>query len=137
MAGLITFDSHHHTGIVVADADATAEAYNKKFGDAEWDFVPGGPIRMANGTIGGIRYELLAPVDGQDSLWAAFLAEHGENLHHVAYNVADVDKAVEQLESDGGTIVEYNGNPIRIPGWMAYMQIGGPGSIIVELLKTR
>lgn len=137
MASLITLDSHHHTGIVVKDADATAESYTRKLGPGDWEFVDGGPIRMANGNIGNIRYELLAPVGGQDSLWAAFLAEHGEGLHHLAYNVADVDEAVAKLEEDGGKVVVYNGQPVRIPKWMAYMEIGGPASIIVELLKTR
>ena len=138
MAGLITADSYNHTGVVVKDIEAAAESYTKKLGAGPWEFKPGGPaLKLANGKIGEIEYELLQPVEGVDSLWAAFLKEHGEGLHHVSHNVADVDAAVAALVEDGAKVVVYNGQPVQIPGWMAYMEIGGPASIIVELLKTR
>ena len=60
----------------------------------------------------------------------AILAEHGEGLHHICHNVADVDDAAAQLASDGGTIM------VQIPKRMAYVDIGGPASVIIELLKT-
>lgn len=130
MAGLITADSYNHTGIVVKDAEATAESYSKKLGAGPWKFTDAGQLKLAHGNVGEIQYELLEPLE-DTSLWAKFLAEHGEGLHHICHNVADVDEAATQLEADGGKIM------IRIPKAMAYVQIGGPGSIIIELLKTR
>ncbi len=130
MAGLITADSYNHTGVVVKDAEATAESYTKKLGAGPWKFTDAGQLKLAHGNVGEIQYELLEPLE-DTSLWAKFLAEHGEGLHHICHNVADVDEAAEKLEADGGTIM------IRIPKAMAYVQIGGPGSIIIELLKTR
>lgn len=130
MAGLITADSYNHTGVVVKDAEATAESYSKKLGAGPWKFTDAGQLKLAHGNVGEIQYELLEPLE-DTSLWAKFLAEHGEGLHHICHNVADVDEAATQLEADGGTIM------IRIPKAMAYVQIGGPGSIIIELLKTR
>jgi hypothetical protein len=94
-------------------------------------------LKLANGKIGEIEYELIQPVEGVDSLWAAFLRENGEGIHHVCHNVADVDVAAAALVEDGGKIIEYGGAPIRIPGLMAYVEIGGPASIILELLKSQ
>lgn len=136
MAGLITADSYNHTGIVVKDAEATAESYSKKLGAGPWKFTDAGQLKLAHGNIGEIQYELLEPIEGQDSLWAAFLAEHGEGLHHISHNVADVDAAAAKLVEDGGKIIVYGGQPVAIPKWMAYVEIGGPASVILELLKT-
>ncbi len=137
MAGPITADSYNHTGVVVKDAKATAESYTEKLGAGPWNFTDAGALTLAHGNIGEIQYELLEPKEGQDSLWAAFLKEHGEGLHHISHNVADVDAAAAALVENGGKIIEYGGNPVQIPGWMAYVEIGGPSSIILELLKTR
>ena len=137
MAGLITADSYNHTGIVVKNAEATAESYSKKLGAVDWKFTDAGALKLAHGNVGEIQYELLEPKEGQDSLWAAFLAENGEGLHHISHNVADVDAAAAKLVEDGGKIIVYGGHPVAIPKWMAYVEIGGPASIILELLKTR
>ena len=136
MAGLITADSYNHTGIVVKNAEATAESYTKKLGAGPWRFTDVGSLILVHGHIGEIQYELLQPVEGIDSLWAAFLAESGEGLHHISHNVADVDAAAAELVKDGGEIVVYGGKPVAIPNAMAYVQIGGPASVILELLRT-
>ena len=56
--------------------------------------------------------------------------------HHISHNVTDVNAAAKALVEGGGKIVTYNGHPIANPGVMAYVEIGGPGSVILELLKT-
>ena len=135
--GAITVDSYNHTGIVVKDAEATAKSYTEKIGAGPWKFTDtGGALVLAHGKVGELVYELLQPKEGMDSLWAAFLKEHGEGLHHISYNVSDVEKAAAELKANGGEVCVYNDRPIAIPDRMAYIQIGGPASIILELLKT-
>ena len=135
--GAITVDSYNHTGIVVKDAEATAKSYTEKIGAGPWKFTDtGGALVLAHGKVGELVYELLQPKEGMDSLWAAFLKEHGEGLHHISYNVSDVEKAAAELKANGGEVCVYNDRSIAIPDRMAYIQIGGPASIILELLKT-
>jgi len=128
--GLLTLDSFDHDGVVVKDAEATAKSWESKLGIGPWRFSGGGPLKLAHAKVNTVMYELLEPVEGHKSLWADFLAEHGEGLHHICHKVADVDDAVAKLVEDGGTKM------IHMPGAMAYVQIGGPGSIIIELLKS-
>ncbi|MEE8398435.1 MAG: VOC family protein [Desulfobacterales bacterium] len=130
MGSLVTLDSFDHTGVVVKDAEATAESWTQKLGAGPWRFTDAGALKLAHAQVGGIQYELLEPLEDQ-SLWAKFLAAQGEGLHHICHMVADVDDAVEKLKADGGTVM------IAIPKAMAYVEIGGPGSVIIELLKTR
>lgn len=129
MAEQVNLDSFHHVGHVVKDRDATMKAWTEQFG-IEWRNVwDSGNLKMATGTLGSVDVELLEPTD-DTSLWAVFLNEHGEGLHHVASNVGDVDAAVDNLLAVGGEKL------IGMPGRMAYVQLGGPGSVILELLKT-
>lgn len=131
MASLVTLDSYDHTGVVVKDVQATADSWSKQLGAGPWKFTDGGAqLKLAHAMMGGVQYELLEPLE-DTSLWAKFLAESGEGLHHICHKVADVDAAAEALEKEGGTIMT------RIPKWMAYVQFTGPGSLIIELLKTR
>ncbi len=129
MGSLVTFDTYDHTGVVVKDAQATADSWSKQIGCGPWKFTDAGQLKLAHAMLAGVQYELLEPLE-DTSLWAKFLAEHGEGLHHICYKVADVDDTATKLEAEGGTIMT------RIPKWMAYVQIAGPGSVIIELLRS-
>ncbi len=48
----------------------------------------------------GTQWELLEP-RGEDSFLTKFLAERGPGLHHVTFQVASVDRAVEALKQYG------------------------------------
>ena len=129
MASGVKLDSFDHIGHVVKDRDATMESWTKLFG-VEWRrVVDSGALKMATGALGSVDVELLEPTEDK-SLWAVFLKTHGEGLHHVCARVADVDAAVAKLVEEGGEVM------ISSPGAMAYVNIGGPGSVILELLKT-
>ena len=123
-------DSFDHIGHVVKDRDATIESWSKLLGAGPWTTRDGGVLKLAWGNLGEIRVELLQPVAGTDSLWADFLNTHGEGLHHVCVRVADIDESVAQLVAEGGKVL------ISTPGAFAYVDIGGPGSVILEVLKT-
>ncbi len=131
MESIVTFAAFDHIGIVVEDTKAAAESWASKIGIGDWHFTDGPVVRMALAQIGPIKYEFLAPVKGQKSLWGDFLAERGEGLHHVCHTVPDVDEAVDKLVADGGNVM------IQTQKVFAYVQLGGPASVILELLKTR
>jgi len=131
MDSIVTLDTFDHIGVVVKDTKAASASWGAKIGIGDWRFTDGPVVRLAHATIGTVQYELLAPVEGQESLWGDFLAERGEGLHHICHTVPDVDEAVDKLVADGGNVM------IRTPKVFAYVEIGGPGSVILELLRTR
>ncbi len=130
MASGAMMDSFDHVGIVIKDVQATLESWQSKLGIGPWTVRDAGALKLAHASLGPVQFELLQPVEGKPSLWADFLNTHGEGLHHVSSRVADVDATAAKLEAEGGKIM------IAIPGAMAYVDIGGPGSVIMELLKT-
>ena len=130
MASGVKLDSFNHVGHVVKDRDATIEAWTSRLGIGPWTVRETGALKLAHATLGAIQFELLQPVEGRSSLWADFLDAHGEGLHHISGRVDDVDAAAAKLVAEGGEVM------ISRPGLMAYVNIGGPGSVILELLKT-
>jgi catechol 2,3-dioxygenase-like lactoylglutathione lyase family enzyme len=56
--------------------------------------------RIALAQVGDVQLELVQPVEGP-SIYADWLVEHGEGLHHMNFLVDDVDEAVEVLTDQG------------------------------------
>lgn len=51
--------------------------------------------------VSGNRIELLAPTNNTTSPIARFIKQKGKGVHHIAYNVNDLDEALKELESKG------------------------------------
>ncbi len=60
-----------------------------------------------------------------------FLDKWGEGVHHIGFYVDDVDAEVDQLVKAGANLL------IHDPGRFAYVDAGGPGGAIFELMCMR
>lgn len=52
--------------------------------------------RMAFTELGPVELEIIQPLTGK-SIWADFLEQHGEGIHHIRFNVMDEKPVVEYL----------------------------------------
>jgi hypothetical protein len=91
--------------VVVKDCDAAV----KKYSDDYDMIIEGKPVeyamRLALADIGGVQWELIEPKDDK-SIYASFLKEHGEGLHHVAFGVEDYDKTMDFYRDRGHNILQ-------------------------------
>lgn len=67
--------------------------------------VDGFKVRVAFYQIGESKIELLEPMS-EESFLASFLAEKGQGIHHIAYEVDDIEVAIKKLESDGIRMID-------------------------------
>lgn len=66
-----------------------------------------GRFRWAYYQLGSAsRLELIEPIDEENFL-TDFLDRHGPGLHHVTFEVADIESVIEGIEAAGLSIVEY------------------------------
>ena len=134
MASGVKLESFDHIGIVVTDRDAAVESWSSRLGIGPWKTVDLMDLKIAVARLGPVGFHLYEPVlpppPGAKTIWADFLNTHGEGLHHICGRVADVDAATKQLEAEGGNVL------FLIPGRESYVEIGGPGSVLLELQKT-
>jgi methylmalonyl-CoA/ethylmalonyl-CoA epimerase len=97
----------HHVGVAVADLDAAIATYTTLLGATleHRSLVADQGVEAASLLVGGSRVELLAPT-GEDTPVGRFLAKRGEGMHHVAYEVEDVEAALRGLESAGAELID-------------------------------
>jgi methylmalonyl-CoA epimerase len=97
----------HHLGVAVADLDEALATYERLFG-AELEHreaVAEQGVEAASLWIGEDRVELLAAL-GEETPVGKFLAKRGPGMHHVAYEVADVGAALDELTAQGAELID-------------------------------
>ena len=99
--------SIHHLGVAVEDLDEAVATYQRLFG-AELEHreaVPDQGVEAASVRVGEGRVELLASL-GEDTPVGRFLASRGPGMHHVAYEVADVQSELDRLAAAGAELID-------------------------------
>lgn len=97
-----------HVGIAVEDLEQALAVFRDALGleRVEFDEVPEQGVRVAMLTLpGGGKVELVQPL-GPETPVGRFLARRGPGLHHVAFEVADVRKAMEAAAARGLELVD-------------------------------
>jgi Glyoxalase/Bleomycin resistance protein/Dioxygenase superfamily len=134
--------------VVVRDLEAAMRTYVEYYGIGPWEiyeFNPdtvremherGRPVecswRLALAGVGRLQWELIEPLDDR-SIYARFLAEHGEGVHHVGVAVPDYAVAIGELEGKGREVVfggEYNGVTF------AYLGTDGDLGVVTEIFSA-
>ena len=99
----------HHWGFVVADIERSAESFSQSLG-AAWDkMVYHDPNQRVRVTFlshtGSPVFELVQPAS-EDSPVSRFLRERGGGLHHVCYEVEELEASMAELRSRGSVIAK-------------------------------
>lgn len=95
-----------HVAVVVRDTEAALAFYRDRLGlrvHSSEELEPLG-VRLTYLDAGNAFVQLVEPLDGASAV-AAWLAEHGEGLHHICFGVDDVAAAVETLSDPGAEVV--------------------------------
>lgn len=126
----------HHTAVVVPSLEEALSFYKEVLGmrAGEPALLPEQGVRAVFLESGGARIELIEPVGG-DSGVARFLAERGRPaLHHVCYEVADIDAAIAELGRSGVELVDAAPRP-GLEGRVAFLHPRASGGVLIELLQ--
>lgn len=97
----------NHIGIAVQSLDATLPFYRDvlRMPFAGIEEVAEQKVRVAMLGVGESKIELLEPTSG-DSAVAKFLEKNGQGIHHIAYEVEDIDRAIASLLADGARMID-------------------------------
>jgi methylmalonyl-CoA epimerase len=99
--------SLHHVAMAVEDLDDAVAGYERFFG-AEIErrgTMDDQGVEAVYLRLGSGRVELVASL-GDDTSVERFLAKRGPGMHHVAFEVDDVEGAIGEIERAGGTVIE-------------------------------
>lgn len=125
-----------HLGLAVRDLEAAIAQYAALFGLAEWERIamPERHMAVAVGRVGGTLLELITPTS-DEAAFAKFLAERGEGLHHVAYEVDDIEAALAALERAGARLIDREPRPGIHGTRIAFIHPKAVAGVLVELVE--
>ena len=101
------FDRIDHIGVAVEQLEQTLELYRERLGlrVAHREVVAAQGVEAVLLDVGENHVELLAPL-GPDTPVGKFLAKKGPGLHHVAYQVGDIDATLAALKQAGLELID-------------------------------
>jgi len=134
--------------IVVKDIDRAIEYYTSTFGmgpfrisdvDMEGVLLRGKPIstriKVAFAESGPLQIELIQPVEGKN-IYTEFLDSKGEGLHHLAFQVNDLDAMLAKLAKEGIEPTFHKSYP-ELGIAFAYLNTDRIGGVIFELIEVK
>jgi methylmalonyl-CoA/ethylmalonyl-CoA epimerase len=97
----------HHTAIAVADLDSALDSFSNQYGVEPLyrEVVESQGVEEAMIAVGGSHVQLLQPL-APDTPVGRFLERNGEGIHHLAFQVADIEAALSHLEAQGAVLVD-------------------------------
>jgi methylmalonyl-CoA/ethylmalonyl-CoA epimerase len=125
-----------HVGVAVKDLDGAIALYEGTFGMplSHRETVEAQGVEAALLDVGDGHIELLRPL-GPDTPVGKFVAKRGEGIHHVAYAVADIDAALEELRSRGIELIDSEARVGIRSSRVAFLHPRSTGSVLTELIE--
>jgi len=125
-----------HIGVAVEDLDPAIKLYERSF-EMELvhrETVESQGVEAVLLDVGEGHIELLAPL-GPDTPVGKFLAKKGPGIHHVAYSVEDIDKALEQAKEIGLKLIDESPRTGIRGSRVAFVHPAATGSVLTEIVE--
>ena len=92
-------------------------------------------VKQAFFYFDNISIELLEPV-GEPSTWKDYLDSHGEGVHHIAFEVKDMDDRIMEMQDRGANLIQQGQWTSYSGGRYAYFDSNDQLAVILELLEN-
>jgi len=125
-----------HIGVAVDDLDAAIALHETTYGMAlvHREVMSGQGVEAVLLDVGENHVELLAPL-GPDTPVGRFLAKNGPGLHHVAYQVTDIDATLEQLKRAGLELIDEQPRVGIRGSRVAFMHPRATAGVLTEIVE--
>jgi methylmalonyl-CoA/ethylmalonyl-CoA epimerase len=128
----------HHVAIAVPSIESALPFYTDALGmrPGRPHDLPGQAVRAVFVESAGSRLELIEPTDPSSGV-ARFLADRGRpTLHHVCYEVPDLEAALAELARDGIELVDREPRA-GLDGRVAFLHPRASGGVLIELVERQ
>jgi methylmalonyl-CoA/ethylmalonyl-CoA epimerase len=125
-----------HIGVAVEDLDAAIALHEDAYGMAvaHREVVAEQGVEAVLLDVGENHVELLAPLSAETPV-GRFLAKRGPGLHHVAYQVADIDAALASLRDSGVRMIDEEPRVGIRRSRVAFLHPAASGGVLTELVE--
>jgi methylmalonyl-CoA/ethylmalonyl-CoA epimerase len=130
------FSRIDHIGVAVEEIEPALELYRDSFelDVAHREVVQDQGVEAVLLDVGESHVELLAPLH-PDTPVGRFLAKQGPGLHHVAYQVSDIDATLEALKRAGLQLIDEQPRTGIRGSRVAFMHPRASAGVLTEIVE--
>jgi methylmalonyl-CoA/ethylmalonyl-CoA epimerase len=125
-----------HIGVAVEDLDAAIALHEEAYGMAvaHREVVEAQGVEAVLLDVGENHVELLRPLDGETPV-GRFLSKRGPGLHHVAYQVSDVQATLDTLRDRGLRLIDETPRTGIRGSRVAFLHPESSGGVLTEIVQ--
>lgn len=127
-----------HLGVAVSNLDEAIPLYEKLLNTPCYKIEEVGSefVKTAFFQVGESKIELVAATN-PDSTIAKYIEKRGQGLHHIAFDVENIETEIERLENEGFQLIQRtpkNGADNKL---IAFLHPKSTSGMLVELCQER
>lgn len=127
-----------HLGIAVANLEESIQLYEQLLNTSCYKIEEVGSefVKTAFFKVGESKIELVAATDPQSPI-AKYIEKRGQGIHHIAFDVEDIEVEIERLEEKGFQMIQRtpkNGADNKV---IAFLHPKSTNGVLVELCQER
>lgn len=126
-----------HIGIAVRDLESAIKTYEKILNTScfKREVVEGEKVDTAFFQTGESKIELLGGTS-PDSVINSYIEKRGEGIHHVAFEVEDIESEINRLKKEGFRILNETPKKGADNKLVAFLHPKGQNGVLVELCQS-
>jgi|SRR5680860_1019670 len=127
-----------HIGIAVRNLEEANKTYKAILGVASYktEKVESEGVDTSFFRVGDSKIELLAATNPESPI-AKFLEKRGEGIHHLAFNVEDIQAEIERLKGEGFVLLNDFPKSGADNKLVAFMHPKSANGVLVELCQEK
>jgi methylmalonyl-CoA/ethylmalonyl-CoA epimerase len=127
-----------HIGIAVRNLDAANRLFGKLLGSDTYktEVVEQEGVRTSFFKVGDVKIELLEATR-PDSPIAKFIEKRGEGIHHLAFEVDQIEKKMESLSADGFSLLNTEPKAGADNKRIAFLHPKSTQGVLVEICQEK
>ena len=127
-----------HIGIAVINLTASLTLFEKLLDTKcyKQELVESEGVNTAFLKTGGTKIELLESTD-PDGVISRFIGKRGEGVHHIAFEVADIDAEMERLKQEGFVLLNEKPKAGADNKMVCFLHPRHTNGVLIELCMER
>lgn len=125
-----------HIGIAVKDIENSNALFAKLFGEPHYktEAVESEGVKTSFFKVGPNKIELLEGTN-DDSPITKFIEKKGEGIHHIAFDVDDINTEISRLKNEGFVVLNETPKKGADNKLVAFLHPKGTNGVLVELCQ--
>lgn len=126
-----------HIAIAVKSIEQSSKIWQDLFGFTEiteGTEITESKVKVSAFEVGNIKIELIEPLS-DDSPVARFLEKRGEGLHHICFEVKDIESTLEELKNKGAKVIDETPKKGAFAKKTVFLDPKSTGSVLIEICE--